>query len=306
MDGIVLLNKPAGITSYDVIRRLKKIFNTKKIGHGGTLDPFADGLLVIAINQGTKIISYFLDSDKGYIAKLKLGEKTDSYDLTGEIIESNKDFSLTKEAFIETLNEFKGKTLQTPPMHSAKKVNGQRLYKLARKGIEIERGKVEINITELDLVEYSLPYVTIKVACKKGTYIRSLANDIGDKLGSYAHLVELTRTKSGHFSIDDAYTLDELEAEKEDGKLSECLTSLNDALSFMPSVTVHSDSEKKVLHGVTLCDEDIKEKSVEDDITIKLLSENGALLALAQYHKKKETDEDASTYKYKRVFLCNN
>ena len=291
MDGILIVNKPEGISSYGVIRRLKWIFDTKKIGHGGTLDPFASGVLVIAVNDGTKIIQYSLDSDKGYVAKLKLGEMTDSYDRTGKVVKSSEPpVSVTEDEFVHALNRFSGEIDQIPPMFSAKKVNGVKLYNMAREGLEVERKSVKIRIDEIALIDYSYPYATIKVTCSKGTYIRSLANDIGIALGTYAHLVELHRTKSGQYSIDDACTLEELESAKEAGTLKDRLISLNDALPFIPSSVVSDDAEKNIRHGVRITDDDIVLSGDDPENTkmdvkpgiLRLVSKAGRLLALAE------------------------
>lgn len=300
MDGIVIVNKPENITSYDVIRRLKRIFNTKKIGHGGTLDPFATGVLVIAVNQGTKIIQYFLNSDKEYIAKLKMGEMTDTQDLTGKIVKKEDKAAIDKDRFIEVIQSFLGEQYQLPPMYSAKKKDGVKLYKLARKGMDIQRDKVKININKISLLEYSYPYAVIKVSCSRGTYIRALVNDIGLALGTYAHLVALQRTKSAAFDIKKASEIEELDKAEKDGRLSDYVISMNDALDFLPSVTVKSSAVKKVRNGVHINDEDIKGKNVEKG-TIKILSEKGELLAIADYFKGDDKRPEGG-YKYKRVF----
>jgi tRNA pseudouridine55 synthase len=310
MDGIVVVNKPADITSYDVIRRLKKVFDTKKIGHGGSLDPFATGVLVIAVNEATKIIRYFLDSDKEYIAKLKMGEMTDTHDLTGKVIKRKEGLAISRESFTSVLKEFIGGYRQLPPMYSAKKAGGVKLYKMARKGIEIERKRVSIHIEDIRLLEYSYPFAVVKVNCSKGTYIRVLANDIGLSLGTYAHLVELKRTASGPFDIKRAAEIDELALAKEEGRLDDYVIGLNDALGFMPAATVKDSAVKKVRHGISLKAGDLKS---EPDYTgrelkdghIKLVSENGALLAIADYPKDGD-DRSKGEYKYKRVFLKNS
>ncbi len=298
MDGIVIVNKPVGITSYDVIRKLKRVFNTKKIGHGGTLDPFATGVLIIAVNQGTKITRFFLNDDKAYIAKLKLGEMTDSFDLTGQIINQNSDKNVEKNELEGVVHGFLGKQEQIPPMHSAKKVGGVKLYKMARAGIEIERKPATVNITDIRLTEFSYPFAVVSVECSKGTYIRALANDIGLKLGSYAHLVELTRTKSGYFTLDKACTIEELEEAKESGNLADMMLSLNDALDFMPAVTVRENAVMKVRNGVKLSEDDIASSDPaawEGSRAVKIISEDSILLAIAESGANK-------TLKYLRGF----
>ena len=309
MNGIVIIDKPVDMTSYDVIRSLKRIFDTKKIGHGGTLDPFASGLLVIAINDATKIIRYFLDGDKEYTAKLKFGEMTDSYDRMGKVISTSDAPAVSEDTLRGALNGFRGETMQTPPMFSAKKRDGVKLYELARQGIEVDRVPVKVVIKELELVDYSFPYAEIRVLCSKGTYIRSLANDIGIALGTYAHLTELRRTKSSQFDIGRAYRLDDLLAAKDDGRLNECMINMNDALSFIPAVTVDDDVKQKIRHGVQLSDEDVKRES-GDKATVgmgggllKVIADDGELIALIRYADEDIIGEEARKYKYERVFL---
>jgi tRNA pseudouridine55 synthase len=302
MDGIVVVNKPANITSYDVVRRLKRIFNTKKIGHGGTLDPFATGVLVIAVNQGTKIIHYFINSDKEYIAKLKMGEMTDTHDLTGKVVKQEDKITVSQDRFILVMQSFLGDQDQLPPMYSAKKKDGVKLYEMARKGIEIQRDKAKINIKEIRLLEYSYPFAVIKVSCSKGTYIRALVNDMGLSLGTYAHLVALQRTISGPFDIKRASEIDELAKAKKEGRLSDYVISMNDALNFLPSVTIKNSAQIKVKNGVHINDEDLKptDKNIKKGI-IKIVSEKGELLAIADYFKGNDKQEKGE-YKYKRVF----
>jgi tRNA pseudouridine55 synthase len=305
MDGIIVVEKPVDMTSYDVIRRLKKIFDTKKIGHAGTLDPFASGVLIVALNQATKTIRYFAEGDKEYTATLKFGEMTDTYDLTGTVINTD-DKKVAEDKLLEVLKTFKGTQLQTPPMFSAKKINGVALYKMARKGLEVERKKATINISRIKLVSFSFPFATIKVRCSKGTYIRSLANDIGIKLGTYAHLTGLKRTKSYPFDLKSACGLDELTLSKEEGRLKDKVIGMNEALSFLPEVVVKDDALKKVSHGIYLQDDDVIVGEGEDVLrakdestVLRIVSKEGGLIAVASYLK------DEKEYKYSRVFLKN-
>lgn len=200
--GILLVNKTKGITSFRLVSLLRKILNIQKIGHAGTLDPFATGVMVMLIGkQYTRMSDQFLGQDKEYKAVLKLGETTDSYDCDG-VVTSSSAIIPTLSELEEAIKAFQGKILQTPPMFSAKKVQGKKLYELARKGITIERAASEVTVT-VELISYSYPFATINVSCSKGTYIRSLAHDIGIKLSCGAHLVELKRTRSGRCHIDD-------------------------------------------------------------------------------------------------------
>lgn len=209
-EGILLIDKPAGRTSFSLVAQLRRLSKIKKIGHAGTLDPFATGVLVLLIGKTyTRLSDTFLTSDKTYRATIQLGASTDSYDCTGTILDQS-DCIPSKEELEGVLSTYQGSILQTPPMFSAKKVNGKKLYELARKGIEIERAQAQVDV-QTKLLDYTYPNVTIEVTCSKGTYIRSLAHDIGNDLGCFGHLSQLTRTRSGTFSLEecvDAPTLD--------------------------------------------------------------------------------------------------
>ena len=207
--GILVVDKEKGMTSHDVVSIVRKRFSIKKVGHAGTLDPNATGVLVLLLGKATKLSSTYLSEDKEYKATMKLGERTDSGDSDGEVI-STSEVKSSKEEIAQVLESFRGEILQVPPMVSAKKVKGQRLYKLARRGIEVEREPQKIFIKMLDLLDVEMPFVKISVACSKGTYIRQLADDIGEKLGCGAHLSDLRRTRSGSFSIEQAVPFDQL------------------------------------------------------------------------------------------------
>lgn len=209
--GIILIDKPKGITSYQVVEILKKITNIKKIGHSGTLDPLAQGLMILAISrQATKKISLFLKSDKEYIATLKLGFVSNTFDKEGEI-NKKETKKIPSEKEIKTLLlSFLGEIEQTPPIFSAKKVNGKRAYFLARQGRQVKLKPQKVKIKKIRLLKYKFPLLRIKVKCSSGTYIRSLVSDIGEKLGCGAYLEELIRTKIGQFSLKDAISFSQL------------------------------------------------------------------------------------------------
>jgi len=216
--GFILINKPVGPTSHTIVNKLRHITNIKKIGHAGTLDPFADGLLILAIGrESTKKISQFVKLDKEYVADLVLGATTDTFDNEGTIVPRQPDNStarqLDEKEILKVLASFFGKQEQIPPMFSAKKVQGQKLYELARKGIEIERQPSQIEIFYITLNEYTYPHLRITVHCSSGTYIRSLGHDIGQKLGCGAYLNKLSRTKIGKFDIKDSVTLEKLNSD---------------------------------------------------------------------------------------------
>jgi len=200
-EGVLLVNKPRGKTSFSLVYALRRLSQIKKIGHAGTLDPFATGVMILLIGKKfTRLSDHFLHHDKEYVAKVHLGVETDTYDCEGRILlETSLIPSL--EEIQRTLQNFQGKILQTPPMFSAKKVQGKKLYELARKGLEIPRVAAPIEL-ETQLISYTYPYLELKIRCSKGTYIRSIAHDLGKELGTGAHLSELVRTRSGPYHLD--------------------------------------------------------------------------------------------------------
>lgn len=198
--GILLVDKPINKTSFSLVGALRRLLKVKKIGHAGTLDPFATGVMVMLIGkQYTKLSDKFLASDKEYLATVHLGIETDSYDTDGKIIQQN-DFIPTQEEVAKALEHFQGEILQTPPMFSAKKKNGKKLYELARQGVTIEREPVPVTLSTT-FISYNYPLIEIRVSCSKGTYIRSIAHDLGKHLGCGAHLCQLQRTRSGTFHL---------------------------------------------------------------------------------------------------------
>lgn len=206
--GLLLVDKPVGITSFKLVHIIKKIFNVKKVGHCGTLDPLASGLMIVLVGKYTKFQDKFMKQDKVYYAEIKLGLKTDSGDLDGKII-SQSDFShVTKELIETSCKSFLGKISQIPPMYSALKVNGQKLYDLARKGITIDRKPREITIYSIDLIDYKNDTFSIRVKCSSGTYIRTLAEDIGTKLNTDTVLIKLVREQIGNYNLSDAANID--------------------------------------------------------------------------------------------------
>lgn len=212
-EGILNVNKPPGITSFDVVRIIRNLFSLRKVGHSGTLDPMAEGVLIILLGKCTKEASYFLSLPKEYVAEMTLGISTDTLDREGKIIEI-REVHYDEEKIKKTVGSFCGKIKQTPPMYSALKYQGKKLYELARKGIKVSLSPREIeiyNIEVLSISEDKFPKIKFKTSCSSGTYIRKLAEDIGEKLNCPAHLSALTRTKVGDFKIEDSITLRELE-----------------------------------------------------------------------------------------------
>lgn len=288
MDFIVSLNKPGGISSQEAVTRSKKILGVKKAGHTGTLDPMATGLLLICVNRATRLASYFSGLDKEYRGIMKLGESTDTQDASGKILEQCSDI-VVDEAEIEcALKSFEGTILQQPPMFSALKHKGRSLYEYARKGIEIERSPREVNISRINLLEIALPYVTFRVRCSKGTYIRTLCHDMGRKLGTCAHLYELERTGIGPFDISRSVTLEQLRSLMEGEQITNGIYTIDEALSWLPEFTVREHFIKAVLHGHPL---ELNTLASEDDMKtaagIRIKSPEGDLMAIGRYSEVK-------------------
>ena len=251
-DSIVNLFKPAGPTSFDMVWSVRRILGVKKAGHIGTLDPPADGVLPICLNRSTRIIQFLSPLQKTYRATLELGSETDTQDATGRKV-STKDPSLVNETKIkQVFQTFVGEKDQIPPMYSAKKKNGIPLYKLARNGINIARDPVKITVYSIDFIKKEGNQVLFEVRCSAGTYIRTLSHDIGKKLGCYAHMLRLTRTKVGLFGLGRTLTLEELKVAYEEGSLPEKLLPLEEALNFLPAIRVKEEYLESVSHGVAL------------------------------------------------------
>ncbi len=209
-EGIILVDKPRGITSHDVVDVVRKKLKIKRVGHSGTLDPLAEGLLIILVGKCTKLFSKFANFDKEYLGVLKLGEVTSTGDSQGEVTSRGEYKGISQEQIKEAFSLFLGASEQIPPMVSALRVKGKRLYDLARRGIVVERSPRKINILSLEILKINLPFVEFRVYCSKGTYVRKLAEDIGEKLGCGAHMVKIMRLNIGPFKIEKAVALDEI------------------------------------------------------------------------------------------------
>ncbi len=232
--GILLVDKPQGITSHDVVDKIRRLYSTRRVGHAGTLDPMATGLLIILVGKATKASQYLMSQEKEYIGQATLGTTTDSQDADGEITETKPVPEISEQQIKDVLKSMLGDQHQIPPMHSAKKVGGKKLYELARKGIEIEREPRFIRINLFNLEGWSSPNIQFRVQCTKGTYVRTLAFDIGHKLGPGAHLSMLRRTSSGNLHVDKAYTLMQLGAMSRQ-QLIDCLVPVHEAV---PSIAL--------------------------------------------------------------------
>lgn len=255
MDGVINVYKPLGMTSFDVVRKIKQLAKTKKVGHTGTLDPKASGVLPVCIGKATGIVDYIMNDVKIYKADLKLGIVTDTYDTEGKVLENNE-VNLTEEVVASAIKSFVGDIKQIPPMYSALKVNGTRLYDLARQGIEIERESRNIKIYDINIIDIKLPYITFEVKCSKGTYIRSLCYDIGRKLQCGGTMWALERTASSIFKKNDSINLMELSEEN----IEEHIIPIEDALKIYEKVIFDKKYEKLFLNGVAMNDPSIVNK----------------------------------------------
>lgn len=251
MDGIINVNKPKGITSFDVIRKLRKILSMKKLGHTGTLDPMATGVLLVCAGKATKLAQDIEASTKEYVAGFELGYKTDTYDIEGTVTERVENFSVTREQLLETIQKFIGDIEQIPPMYSAIKINGQKLYDLARKGETVEREARKIKIENIELLEFDGKQGKIKCTVSKGTYVRSLIYDIGEELKTFAVMTSLVRTRVGEETLEKSFTLEEIEKLKLEG--SENFIATVENYFVYPKINISGDKNKTLfLNGNTL------------------------------------------------------
>ena len=296
MDGIILINKPQGMTSHDVVNRVRRIMHTKKVGHCGTLDPMATGVLVVGINKATKAMQFLMSEEKEYRATLKLGSATDTYDSEGKALET-KPFT-GYDHLDEVLSSFKGDSMQKPPMYSAIKINGKKLYEYAREGIEVEVPERPITIYKLDLVNAHDDEITIDVKCSKGTYIRTLCHDIGEKLQVGGCMEELERTKVGRFLKEDAVTLDEVRQKMEQGEGAELFTPLDQIFAELPAVTVTDAKAWMSYNGNDLPERFLLEKEAwTDGQEVRVYDSRKNFIGLYQYRVPKKL------FHIKKMFL---
>jgi len=251
VDGVVLLDKPVGITSNDALQQAKRLFRARKAGHTGSLDPLASGMLPICMGEATKFSAFLLDADKFYRVECKLGEKTTTADSEGEVIETRPVGDYDGETIEAALTRFRGDIMQLPPMFSALKHQGKRLYELAREGIEVERELRPITIHELTLIEHQDDLLTLEVRCSKGTYIRTLAEDIGELLGCGAHVSALRRLEVGPYLAANMVTLEQLAAASDEGNhaLDELLLPIESAISNWPDLMLNDDAAYYLKQG---------------------------------------------------------
>jgi len=247
--GVLNIDKPGGMTSHDVVARVRRLSRQRRVGHAGTLDPMATGVLVVCLGRATRIIEYLTGTSKAYRATVRLGVVTDTWDAEGAVVATHPCEAVRQGDVEQELDAFRGEIEQTPPMYSALKRDGQPLYKLARQGVTVERAPRRIILYRVDLVAWTPPTLTLDVVCSKGTYVRALAHDLGQALGVGAHLAALRRTAVGAFTVDDAVTLDTLEAEGEDKAWHRHAVPLHRALAHLPAITVDADAIRCLRYG---------------------------------------------------------
>lgn len=249
MDGILLINKPSGMTSHDVVGQVRRLLKEKRVGHTGTLDPLATGLLVLCVGTATRIARFLEAGDKEYAASMRLGVVTDTLDADGRVLETRSYAPPERHRVLDVLRAFSGEIMQRPPAFSAVKVGGVASYTLARKGTPVELKPRPVTIRSIVLETYEDPFLSFTVQCSKGTYIRTLCADVGETLGTGGHLTALVRTRSGSFRIEQALALEDLSALVREGRQLEALMSVDRALADFPVITLSGPEARKASHG---------------------------------------------------------
>jgi tRNA pseudouridine55 synthase len=283
MNGILNVLKPPGMTSFDVIAYLRGVLKIRKIGHSGTLDPGAVGVLPVFINKATRAIEFAVEKDKLYRAELTLGVSTDTQDSTGKIVD-RRDIRVSEKDIFEVMSSFKGRINQVPPMHSAIKQDGIKLYDLTRSGVTVKRKAREIEIYSIRIINISdCRRILFDVACSKGTYVRTLCADIGERLGCGGHMSFLIRLRSGMFGIGEAVTLEEIERLTAEGKLEEALVGVERIFKDMASISLGESDTVKFLNGIFL---HVEENSFKQGELVSVYSGQGSLIALGEIVSK--------------------
>ena len=298
MNGIIVIDKPSGMTSHDVVALTRRIISTRRVGHTGTLDPFATGILLITVGKGTRLTQFLTDLDKEYLAAVRLGFSTDTQDLTGrQITPLNPVKHITVDHIRDVIGKFMGPQLQLPPMFSAKKVNGERLHKAARAGREVERQPVPIIIKIIEMVQgvdgsilsdrSDTMDFNLRVCCSSGTYIRTLANDIGTALGTGAHLAALRRTAVGRFQIIQAISLEELENRAASGNIRSILIRPADAISHLPFIVLEEPDVRRVAMGREVDVSSLHTNRAVANRVLAMLDQRGELVGIGILDKER-------------------
>ena len=281
IDGIINVTKPSGLTSMDVVRRIKRACNQKRVGHGGTLDPLATGVIPICIGQATRMMEYLLGSRKQYLAVIKLGIETDSYDSEGEIVDCKDATGITEGDIFNAISHFRGKFQQTPPMYSAIKKDGKRLYDLARSGVHIERDGREVELYQANITSWAGTNLSIEIECGKGFYVRSLAHDLGHILDVGGHITKLERTRVGAFSINQAVSIEEVEESFKVGTWPDIVQAMDIAVLQLPAIVVHPTAVQMLRNGRQIATNTIPATSTAG--LHRVYSTDGSFVALATF-----------------------
>ena len=286
IDGFINIYKEQGYTSFDAVAKLRGILKQKKIGHTGTLDPMAEGVLLVCLGSATKMCDLLTEKNKTYTCTMLLGKTSDTEDVTGKLTDVT-DIYPDEQAVIETVMSFVGDCMQIPPMYSAIKVNGKKLYELARAGQVIERQPRPVTIHSIQILSTDLPRVTFDVSCSKGTYIRSLCRDIGEKLGCGAVMERLIRTEVKGFTIEESLTLDAVEKARDDGTLMQHVLTTDKLMPDIPELHISAKGEKLLANGNKLSADSFVENQIYRDTYVKVYDENGRFVALYEYSDEK-------------------
>lgn len=285
MDGVIVIRKEKGFTSHDVVAKLRGILHMKKIGHTGTLDPDAEGVLPVALGKATRLVDMITDKEKTYEAVMRLGVVTDTQDMSGTVLSQTTELSVTEEELCTVVSSFVGDYMQVPPMYSALKVNGKKLYELAREGKTVERKPRPVHFYEIEILDISFPLVRFRVTCSKGTYIRTLCHDIGEKLGCGAAMESLLRTKVGRFTLDDAITLAQTEEAVQKGTIESKILGIEEILAEYPRVCCTKEGDRLLAKGNPLVQAlvDAQEKNG----WIRMCSSEGSFAGVYQWDEKR-------------------
>ena len=298
INGLIIVRKEKGYTSNDVVQILRGILKQKKIGHTGTLDPDAEGVLPVCLGHGTKLVEMLTAQEKEYEAVMRLGLTTDTQDISGKVTGTDSSV-VTEDMLSNAAAAFTGEYMQTPPMYSAVKIGGQKLYEIARKGKEIDRPARQVMIYSLELTGFAYPDASIRVCCSKGTYIRTLCHDIGQRLGCGACMTALVRTRSGRFTLDGALTLEEIKALVSDDTIMTHILSLEELLSEYPALKVQSETAHRMLrNGNKLLTAELipngHDEMLKDSQLVRIYDGDGILTAVYRYRK---SDRSFKAYK---------
>ena len=286
MDGVIVIRKEKGFTSHDVVAKLRGILHMKKIGHTGTLDPDAEGVLPVALGKATRLVDMITDKEKTYETVMRLGVVTDTQDMSGTVLSQASELNVTEEELRTVIESFVGDYMQVPPMYSALKVNGKKLYELAREGKIVERKPRPVHFYEIKILEIDLPLVRFRVTCSKGTYIRTLCHDIGEKLGCGAAMETLLRTKVGRFTLDDAITLTQTEEAVKNGEIESKVLGIEEILAEYPRVCCTKEGDRLLANGNPLVQTLVDAE--EKDGWIRMCNSEGSFAGVYQWDEKRD------------------